>query len=232
MAMTPPPIIVSLDVATAAEAVRIARLVEGRVAGYKVGLGLLHGPGPGVIGAVSRIGPVLADAQLNDIPSQCERAARRLAEYGARWVSAHASGGREMLEAVRAGVDAGARTESRGVLAVTVLTSLDPSVAASVFGKSPGQMVARFSRIASDAGAEGIVCSTKELGVVADVAPGLVRVTPGIRLRRREDDQRRVATPAEAIERGADFLVIGRPITTAPDPVEAIAEMAASLESR
>ncbi len=226
------PIIVSLDVATAESAVRIARRLEGKVAGFKVGLGLLHGPGPGVIGAVARIGPVFADAQLHDIPSQCERAARRLAEYGARWVSAHASGGSEMLEAVLTGVEGGARSDDAGVLAVTVLTSLDSPMAAAAFGKSPGQLVARFSRIAADAGAEGVVCSTKELGVVADVAPGLARVTPGIRLHQREDDQRRVATPAEAVARGADLLVIGRPITTAADPVAAVAEVAASLESR
>lgn len=226
-----PPILAALDTTTAEEAVRLARLLADHVAGFKVGLGLLHGPGPAVVGAVARIAPVFADAKLHDIPSQTERAARRLAEYGARWVSAHASGGRAMLEAVAAGLEAGSRGGPAGVLAITVLTSLDAPQTAAAFGRTPGELVARLARLAAESGVEGVVCSPKELGVVAEVAGGLLRVTPGIRPGGDAgDDQRRVATPAEALARGADLLVIGRPITAAPDPVAAVRAISEQID--
>jgi orotidine-5'-phosphate decarboxylase len=221
------PILVALDVDTAEDAVRIARELAPHVAGFTVGPGLLNGPGPGVVGAVGRLGPVLADAKLHDVPGRVETAARRLAEYGARWVSVHASGGSAMLEAAAAGVAAGARGEPADLLAVTVLTSLDASQTAAVFGRSPGELVARLARLAAEAGAHGVICAPKELGVVADVAPGLLRVSPGIRVDGSADDH--TATPGEALRRGADLLVIGLPIIGVPDPVEAVQRIAACL---
>jgi orotidine-5'-phosphate decarboxylase len=223
------PIIVALDVPSAEEAVRLAHRLAPHVRGFKVGLGLLHGPGPGVVGALAQLGEVFADAKLHDIPSQVERAARRLGEYGARWVTVHASGGVEMMQAARSGLES--RSKIGGILAVTVLTSLDaPSLAALGLGNRPGRLVSRLAKAAAAAGVEGIVCSARELGDVAQVAPGLVRVTPGIRPDGpTEDDQRRVATPEEALERGADLLVVGRPITGAADPEEAAATLAIRL---
>ena len=230
--MLNPPILVALDVRSAEEAVRLAEQLAPHVGGFKVGLGLLHGPGPGMVGTLARLGPVMADAKLHDIPSQVEAAARRLGEYGARWVTAHASGGVEMLEAAGRGLAAGS-AGAAGILAVTVLTSIDAPAAASLFGRKPGEMVSRLARRAAEAGVEGIVCSPKELGVVAEVAPGRLRVTPGIRPEGVEaGDQRRIATPAEAIERGADLLVVGRAITAAPDPVAAAASLADQLSRR
>jgi len=223
-------IIVALDLRTAEEAVRLARALADVVAGFKVGLGLLYGPGPGLVGALARIGPVLADAKLHDIPSQVQAAARRLGEYGARWVTAHASGGVDMLRAATDGLLAGAGGGQAGVLAVTVLTSIDASAASALFGRTPGQLTSGLAKKAAEAGVEGVVCSPKELGVVADVAPGLLRVTPGIRPEgSAADDQRRTATPAEARARGADLLVVGRPITAAPDPVAAAQRLHAAL---
>ena len=134
--MVTPPILVALDLSSATEAVEMARALEGRVAGFKVGLGLLHGPGPALVGALARIGPVFADAKLHDIPSQVEAAARRLGEYGARWVTAHASGGVPMLEAAVRGLAAGSG-DTGGILAVTVLTSLAETDTAAAFGRSP-----------------------------------------------------------------------------------------------
>ena len=208
----------------------MARSLEGRVAGFKVGLGLLHGPGPALVGALASIGPVFADAKLHDIPSQVETAARRLGEYGARWVTAHASGGQAMLEAAVAGLREGSRGRG-GILGVTVLTSLDEAATAAAFGRTPGELTSRLAKIAAAAGAEGVVCSPRELGVVAEVAPGLDRVTPGVRPAGTAggDDQARVATPAEAMERGATYLVVGRPITRAEDPVAAVEDLADSL---
>jgi orotidine-5'-phosphate decarboxylase len=215
-------VIVALDLHTAEEAVRLAHSLAAYVAGFKVGLGLLHGPGPGLVGALARLGPVFADAKLHDIPSQVKAAARRLGEYGARWVTAHASGGVAMLHAAGEGLAAGGGGRETGVLAVTVLTSIDAAEATALFGRTPGQLTARLARRAAEARVEGVVCSPKELGVVAEVAPGLLRVTPGIRPEgSAADDQRRTATPGEARARGADLLVVGRPITAAADPVTA-----------
>ena len=127
------------------------------------------------------------------------------------------------MKAAVAGLEEGARGNETGVLAVTVLTSLDGANLASVgIAGTVGKQTARLARMAASAGAEGVVCSVRELGDVGQVGPGLLRVTPGIRpMGASVDDQARVATPAEAIKRGADLLVIGRPITRAKDPVAA-----------
>ncbi len=224
------PILVALDLPTAEEAVRLARTVAPYVGGFKIGLGLLHGPGPATVSALAALSkPVFADAKLHDIPSQVERAARQLGKVGARWVTAHVGGGSDMLEAAVTGLREGSGVG--GVLGVTVLTSLDEAALAAVgIPATPGRLVSRMARVAAAAGCEGIVCSPKELGVVADVAPELVKVIPGIRPGgTTDDDQRRVASPEEAIARGADYLVIGRPITRADDPAAAAANIAASL---
>ena len=225
------PIIVALDLPSAEAAVRLAKRVEPHVGAFKVGLGLLYGAGPGVASALVDLGkPVFADAKLHDIPSQVNSAARQLGRLGVRWVTAHVSGGRAMLEAAVAGV---AETSDGygGILGVTVLTSLAPEDLTSVgIDNSPGKLVSKMAKLAAASGCKGVVCSPQELTVVGSVAPGLERVTPGVRPEGSAvGDQRRVMTPADAMERGADWLVIGRPITAAPDPVVAAAEIAESV---
>lgn len=225
-------IIAALDLPTAEDAVRLATRVAPHVGAFKVGLGLLHGTGPGIVAALVDLGkPVFVDAKLHDIPTQVEAAARRLGRLGVRWVTAHVSGGETML---RAAVEALGETSSghAGILGVTVLTSLDQdSLVALGIGNSPGKLVSKMSALAAEAGVEGAVCSPQELGVVATVAPRLLRVTPGVRPTGSAiGDQRRVMTPQDAIARGADWLVIGRPITAADDPVAAAAEIASSME--
>ena len=228
--MTDAPIIVALDVGSAEEAVRLAKAVAPHVGGFKVGLGLLHGPGPGTVAALATLGkPVFADAKLHDIPSQVEAAAASLGRLGARWVTAHVAGGDSMLEAAVAGLGRGAPHEA-GILGVTALTSLDEaSLAAVGIPATPGRLVSRMAKVAARTGCEGVVCSPLELGVVASVAPDLVKVTPGIRIDPGGDDQRRTTTPEDAIARGATWLVIGRPITKAADPPAAAAAIAASI---
>jgi orotidine-5'-phosphate decarboxylase len=225
------PVIVALDLGSAEEAVRLARAVAPHVGGFKIGLGLLHGPGPATIGALAALGkPVFADAKLHDIPTQVGAAARRLGEHGARWVTIHASGGAAMVEAAVEGLAAG--NPAAGVLAVTVLTSLDDADLTAVgIPATPGKLVSRMAQVAAAARCEGVVCSPRELGIVGEVAPELRRVTPGIRPAGTSggDDQARTATPAEAIGFGADLLVVGRPITAAPDPAEAAAALAESI---
>ena len=227
------PVIVALDLATAEDAVRMGTAVAPHVGGFKVGIGLMYGPGPATVAALAELGkPVFADAKLHDIPSQVETAARRLGELGARWVTAHVSGGVPMLEAAAKGLARGSGGSS-GILGVTVLTSLDAATLAAVgISLSPGKLVSKMAKAADSAGCEGVVCSPQEIVVVADVAPTLLRVTPGIRPEGEPGgDQARFATPEEAVRRGADLVVIGRPITAAVDPVEAAERIARLIDS-
>lgn len=221
------PIIVALDLPSAEEAVLMAKRVAPSVGAFKIGLGLLHGPGPGTIDALVRLDrPVFVDAKLHDIPSQVEAAADRLGRHGARWVTAHVSGGPAMLEAAVAGLDRGSGGAQAGILGVSVLTSLDePDLRQIGFQRTPGQLVGRMAKLADASGCEGLVCSPLELNVVAQAAPGLIRVTPGIRLGPSDDDQARTETPQQAITKGATYLVIGRPITMAVDPEAAAREI-------
>ena len=226
------PILVALDVQTAEEAVRIAERVSPAVGGFKVGLELLMGSGPATVGALASFGKsIFADAKLHDIPNTVRESARQLGRMGARWVTIHATGGAEQLEAGVEGFTAGAGDRDAGVLAVTVLTSLSDADLAQVgVTGSTGRQTSRLARLAKSSGAEGLICSVKELGVAAEVAPSLLRVTPGIRPAGvSADDQKRVATPQEAIQRGADYLVIGRAITRAADPRAAAEDIQDSI---
>lgn len=228
------PLLVALDVPTAEEAVRLAERLVDHVGGFKIGLELLMGPGPATLAAIRQLGkPVFADAKLHDIPNTTERAARQLGALGARWVTVHASGGADMMKAAVAGLKDGSRGNIAGILAVGVLTSLDDSGLASVgITGTPGKQVARLARLAQSAGVEGMVCSVRELGDVAQVAPGLLKVTTGIRPTGEDRaDQVRVGTPAEAIRRGADLIVVGRPITRAKDPVAAARAVVTEIEA-
>jgi orotidine-5'-phosphate decarboxylase len=170
------PIIVALDVGSAEDAVRMATQLAPHVGGFKVGIGLMYGPGPMTIDALVRLGkPVFADAKLHDIPSQVERAAYRIGTHGARWVTAHASGGHEMLEAAAAGLGRGSGSAEAGILAVTVLTSLDESDLQRIgIQRTPGQMVGKLAKVAAASQCEGVVCSPRELNVVRQAAPDLV----------------------------------------------------------
>jgi orotidine-5'-phosphate decarboxylase len=216
-------LVVALDVPTGDEALRLAHSLHPHVDGFKVGLELLMGEGPAVVSQVAALGaPVFVDAKLHDIPNTVAGAATRLGSLGARWVTVHASGGEEMMrtavEALAAGSDGVA-----GVLAVTVLTSLDEAALEAVgFGRSPTEHVSELAGLAGAAGVEGVVCAVPEALAVKALDLGLSVATPGIRPAGSVSaDQKRVATPAEAIGAGADLLVVGRPITAAPDPVAA-----------
>lgn len=223
---------VALDVPTTDEAVLLAQTLAPHLDGYKVGFELLLGAGPKSITTVAELGkPIFADAKLLDITNTVERAARQLGKLGARYVSVHSSGGEEMIAAACRGLADGAIGKA-GILAVTVLTSLDREAMASVgIGGSTKDQVARLAKLAAAAGAEGVVCSANELEVVRDAAPGLLRVTPGIRMDNTTHDQRRVASPSEAARLGADIVVVGRPIIRAEDPIAAAVAIAQDMRS-
>lgn len=227
-------VLVALDVPTAEEAVRLATRLQPHVGGFKVGLELVMGPGASTVGVVADLGlPVFADVKLHDIPNTVERAARQLGRLGARWVTVHAAGGLPMLKAGVAGLAAGAGAAQAGILAVTVMTSIDDALlAATGVSGSAGRQTSRLSKLAAAAACEGVICSVPQLGVVAEVAPGLLRVTPGIRPAGVEaHDQLQVATPEEAVRRGADWLVVGRAITRAADPIAAAAAINEGIDS-
>jgi orotidine-5'-phosphate decarboxylase len=224
---------VAIDTTDRQSALDLARITCPAVGAFKIGLGLLHGPGPCLIEDLTAIGrPVFADAKLHDIPTQVERAAMALGRAGARWVTVHASGGAAMMEAAVAGLEAGS-DGAGGILSVSVLTSLDGASLRQVgISGEPDELVAAMASAAAAAGAEGMVCSPHEIEVVKTAAPGLTIVTPGIRpAGTPAGDQRRTATPAAAIAAGAAWLVIGRPITAAADPAAAAADIAQQINA-
>ncbi len=223
-------VIVALDLPTADAALDMAKRVDAHVAGFKIGLGLLYDRGPQLVDELVGLGrPVFVDAKLHDIPTQVERAAERIGARGARWVTAHAAGGADMLAAAVSGLAQGSKSAA-GILAVSVLTSLDDDRLATVgIDATPTRLVAHMARTAAAGGCEGIVSSPHELATVIEAAPDLLRVTPGIRMDDTGDDQVRTATPAVAISAGADLLVVGRPITESPDPESAAAVIAAAV---
>lgn len=226
------PVLVALDFDDAAKARSVASSLAKHVGGFKVGLELIMSSGPSVISEIAELGlPVFADVKLHDIPNTVRGAARAVGSRGARWLTVHATGGRSMIEAAIEGMSAYQPPETNGVLAVTVLTSLESSDLDDIGMRSDvGESTLSLTGLASDVGAEGVVCSAREVASVARVGPSLLKVTPGIRLAGSDSqDQKRVATPGEALAAGADWIVLGRAITAAPDPVGAAQEVAASL---
>jgi orotidine-5'-phosphate decarboxylase len=232
-------IVYALDFPSLADARAGAAKVRGQVGVLKVGLELFVKEGPPALAVAREAGAALfADLKLHDIPETVERAVASLAPVGARFVTVHAAGGAAML--TRA-VDRAAR-ETHGelmVLAVTVLTSLDDADLRSqgVDGRAADQVV-RLARMAWAAGVRGFVCSPAEVGRLrADLGPDATLVTPGVRpAGAAAQDQKRVATPEEAVAEGADYVVVGRPIRDASDPAAAARavaqEIAAGLRRR
>ncbi|MFZ0012674.1 MAG: orotidine-5'-phosphate decarboxylase [Acidimicrobiia bacterium] len=218
--------IVALDFQTLDEALDMAMKTQAEVAGFKVGLELMTAVGPRAITAIADLGlPVFADLKLHDIPNTVERASGRVSAAGARWVTVHAAGGTAMMQAAVSGMG------ESGVLAVTVLTSLSADdLAATGMSMGPPGPVHRLAALAVAAGVEGIVCSPTDVASVRELVGGRLIFSPGIRLPDAgHDDQKRVATPVAAVGAGADYLVIGRTITSSVDPATTAREIAVSL---
>jgi len=220
-----PKLAIALDVDDLILARRLAASVTDYFGVAKVGLELFSAAGPEAIGVMQDLGmEVFLDVKLHDIPNTVGKAGRVLGALGARYLTMHARGGQDMLKAGVDGLNAGA--EAAGLdapigLAVTVLTS---------DAGAPAHIVPRRLRMAMESGCGGIVCAAEDLSDARTIAPRLTRVVPGIRPEGvSADDQARAATPQEAIDGGADLLVIGRAVTNADDPEEAAAKLALSL---
>ncbi len=225
-------ICVALDFPTRAEVLGAARRFGPKVGWLKIGLEAFVSEGPSLVREVAACGArVFLDLKLHDIPRTVERAVRAAARSGAAMVNVHASGGRAMLEAARRAITG---PDAPLLVAVTLLTSLDARALADLpmAGHAEG-IVRRLARLAQECGLEGVVCSPTDLAAVRGACgEKFLTVVPGIRPAGHEPgDQRRIATPAAAIAAGADILVVGRPITGAQNPEEAVEEIAAEIES-
>ena len=228
-------LILALDVPDLNAAEALLDRVEGTVGIVKVGLELFTRVGPDAVRAVTRRGyDVFLDLKLHDIPNTVAGAVRSAASLGVSMLTLHTDGGRRMLDAATEAADS-----ALTLLGVTLLTSMGPEdlTDTSVAG-TPESVVLTRAVLARNAGLGGIVCSPKEVTAVRDaIGSKMVIVTPGIRPAGAEmGDQKRAATPASAIADGADYLVVGRPISGVDDPAAAATaiarEMAEALEKR
>ncbi|MZP28502.1 orotidine-5'-phosphate decarboxylase [Heliobacterium undosum] len=237
-------LIVALDVDTRDEAMAIVRDVGERCGLFKVGMQLHNSAGFAVTEEIMSMGyPVFLDLKFHDIPNTVGKAASVVSRRGVNMFTVHGAGGGEMLRRAVQGAREAQGAEAEGgplVLAITVLTSISQGVLNDEVGL-PGSVeenVVRFARLAQSAGVQGVVASPQEIGPIRSVCgDDFVIVTPGVRPDwAATNDQARVMTPAEAMEAGASYLVVGRPITAAPDRAEAarriVEEMAEGLARR
>lgn len=228
-------IIIALDVRTKEEGLAlVGALEEARV--FKVGLELFTAEGPALFKKIKALRKeVFLDLKLHDIPNTVAGAVRSAGGHGVRMMTIHTSGGREMMAAAAEMARRVSQETGRPkplLLGVTVLTSLKGGDLEEVGmnGDVAGQVL-RLAGLAKDAGLDGVVCSPQEIEALRrEFGRDLVIVTPGIRPQwAAAQDQKRIMTPAEAVDRGADYLVIGRPITGAPSPREAFLRVVSEL---
>lgn len=236
MTGTANPVFCALDTRDADRALHLAWTLKDAVGGLKLGLEFFTANGPAGVETLRQTGlPVFLDLKFHDIPNTVAGAVRAAAALGPRLLTIHAAGGTEMVRAAREAAEEGAAAAGHArplLLAVTVLTSLDAAALAAtgVTGALDDQ-VRRLAELARLAGADGAVCSPHEVAMLRQVCgPDFLLVVPGVRPRwAAAQDQKRIMPPAEAMARGADLLVIGRPITGAEDPAAAARRITAEL---
>lgn len=217
-------IIIALDVKDRDEAAKVvSALKDART--FKIGLELFTAEGPALFKKLKVLRKdIFLDLKLHDIPNTVAGAARSAARHGVRMMTIHASGGREMMARAVAAARETAEAEKRPrplLLGVTILTSLKAAELDEVgMNADVAAQVLRLAGLAKAAGMDGVICSPQEIEIVRkEFGPELLVVTPGIRPAwAAAQDQKRIMTPAEAVAKGADYLVIGRPITGAPSP--------------
>ena len=227
-------LIVALDVNNREEAVARVKSIGDAVDFYKIGLELYTAEGPDVVKAVKDLGKrIFLDLKFHDIPRTVERAVKSGGKLGVDLMTIHSVGGKAM---VKAAADAAAEFGANGpkILAVTVLTSLDQTDLEDVgiVGRTPADQVLAMAKFATANGAHGLVCSPKEVGTLSKMLPqGTLFITPGVRpAGSAVGDQKRVATPADAVRDGATHLVVGRPILAAADPAAAARAILAEIK--
>ena len=238
-------LIVALDVTTIDQAHRLISALKADVGMFKVGSQLFTLAGPGLVEEIIASGnKVFLDLKFHDIPHQVAGAARVAVELGVSLFTVHASGGSEMMRRAAEAVSEAAERKNVGpvrVVAVSVLTSMDDKSLNEIgVDRSAGDSVEQLVRLAAASGVDGVVSSPQEAAKIRSITrPDFLIVTPGIRPEdstTHQEDQKRVATPGAALSAGADYLVVGRPITGASDPVSAahkiVQEMSAAVTRR
>lgn len=232
-------IIVALDVNTLEQALALVAQLHPYVGMFKVGMELYNAVGPRVVSAIrEQGGEVFVDLKLHDIPTTVSRAARVLTKNRASVINVHASGGLAMMQAAASAVQDEAAVQgitAPQLIAVTVLTSMDQATLNSQLqiAGTVEESVVRWAVLAQQAGLHGVVASPREITAIRKACgEDFVIVTPGIRpLGAAKNDQERITTPGEAVELGASYLVIGRPITQADNPIAAVEKIIAELEN-
>jgi orotidine-5'-phosphate decarboxylase len=214
-------LIVALDFPTKSKALALVSVLSGSVSTYKIGLQLYTAEGPEIVRAVAATGAsIFLDLKLHDIPNTVAKAVAAAGKLGVQMLTVHLSGGRTMLEAA-----AEARSPNLSLLGVTVLTSATPETLQET-GVNSGieEQVLRLAELGQKSGIDGLICSPHELRILRERLGGEIKlITPGVRPTwAAADDQKRFTTPGEALKNGADYLVIGRPITADPDPRAAV----------
>ena len=230
------PIIAALDVSTAEQALKLAREIAPAVGAFKIGGELFTAAGPDIVKRVRDTGAaVFLDLKFHDIPNTVAKSVASASRLDVQMLTIHTSGGAEMMRAAEQSAQEVARQASRSaplVLGVTVLTSSDNATLGEI-GCEPNvaQQVERLALLAAKSGLRGLVCSPLEITALRKILPPEVQlVTPGIRTgAEKADDQKRTLTPREALESGASWLVIGRPIYAAENPRVAAEQILISL---
>ena len=228
-----PRIIVALDYPDAKGALDLSSRLDPTLCRLKVGKELFTAAGPSLLEKLQQQGfSVFLDLKYHDIPNTVAAACQAAAGLGIWMINVHALGGRAMMLASREALAKAGRRPPK-LIAVTVLTSIGTADMTEIgLGGSPQEAAARLARLAQECGLDGVVCSAEEAPRLrAATAPGFLLVTPGIRLESdARGDQSRVVTPVEAVRRGADYLVIGRPVTQSRDPAATLAAIRQSLK--
>jgi orotidine-5'-phosphate decarboxylase len=229
--VTDPKIIVALDYPQATPALELAARLQPQLCRLKVGKELFTAAGPQLVGQLMQRGfEVFLDLKFHDIPNTVAQACKAAAALGVWMVNVHALGGRRMMEAAQealANVDRPPK-----LIAVTVLTSMGQDDLAELgIGDPPAQLVLRLAQLARNSGLDGVVCSAQEAALLRrECGEAFCLVTPGIRpAQSGMDDQMRVMTPQAALENGASYLVVGRPVTRAEDPLRALQEISRQI---
>jgi orotidine-5'-phosphate decarboxylase len=226
-------IIVALDYPDAASALQLVASLTPALCRLKVGKELFTRAGPPLVEELAGRGfDVFLDLKFHDIPNTVASACHAAADMGVWMVNVHALGGERMLLAAREGVERATHTPL--LIAVTILTSMDASDLAAVgMSGSPADNVLRLATLVQQSGLDGVVCSSRETGVLRNaLGPDFRLITPGIRpLGSQADDQRRIMTPADALRAGSNYLVIGRPVTRADDPVSVLRTINSELSA-
>lgn len=232
-------IIVALDVPTKEEALAIVEELGASVGAYKIGMQLYNACGPDILEEVyKRNGKVFLDLKFHDIPNTVASAARVVANFGVFMFNVHASGGAAMMKAAVAALKEEAAKLGKAkplLIAVTVLTSMSEGELQQEIGvgRTMKEQVAALAKLTQDSGLDGVVASPQEIAIIREACgEDFLIVTPGIRpADTTADDQKRIKTPGEAVADGADYLVIGRPITKAADRKAAVAAIVADMEN-